>query len=182
MTGGHAACSEGGLEARHLCAHIGAVRDSAGFAFGPLARPDMGPFCRARSACSSEFASPSICGDLGSVGPRAHDAEVDKVFSEFVASHRRDVRRRGGPEGVLGGWAGDCILRSRVDETGGVGTDNGTDQVSQSSEWMRLDFFVEAWMPAWIWAWMEVGVDVDVVAPIVEELYGVQGCFEFVSD
>ena len=142
----------------------------------------MGPFCRARSACSSEFASPSICGDLGSVGPRAHDAEVDKVFSEFVASHRRDVRRRGGPEGVLGGWAGDCILRSRVDETGGVGTDNGTDQVSQSSEWMRLDFFVEAWMPAWIWAWMEVGVDVDVVAPIVEELYGVQGCFEFVSD
>ena len=47
---------------------------------------------------------------------------------------------------------------------------------------MRLDFFVEAWMPAWIWAWMEVGVDVDVVAPIVEELYGVQGCFEFVSD
>jgi len=69
-----------------------------------------------------------------------------------------------------------------VDETGGVGTDNGTDQVSQSSEWMRLDVFVEAWMPAWIWAWMEVGVDVDVVAPIVEELYGVQGCFEFVSD
>ena len=100
------------------------------------------------------------------------------MFSELIATHRRDVRRRGGPEGILGGWAGHCILRSRVDETGGVGSDIGTDWVSQSSELLRLDVFVEAW----IWAWMEVGVDVDIVASIVEELHGVQSCFEFVSN
>ena len=100
------------------------------------------------------------------------------MFSELVAIHCRDVRRRGGPEGTLGRWTGHCILRSRVDETGGVGSDIGTDWVSQSSELLRLDVFVEAWISAW----MEVGVDVDIVASIVEDLHGVQSCFEFVSN
>ena len=100
------------------------------------------------------------------------------MFSELVAIHCRDGRRRGSPEGTLGRWTGHCILRSRVDETGGVGSDIGTDRVSQSSELLRLDVFVEAWISAW----MEVGVDVDIVAPIVEELHGVRSCFEFVSD